>query len=188
MENSRAVKAYLHLDYTKDGKIAFDKCPKDFEYNFTPEFKLKCSDRCCQKLKKEPAHKWAVLNNKSITLTGIRAEEGGSRAVISCTAFKGDKLYKFHPLLVVKEEWEREFIKKENIELCELYYPPFNFKRTGCKGCPFAYHLKEELENVEKFLPAERKQCEYLWGPVYDEYIRIGYRLKYYPHEKEVKK
>ena len=31
---------------------------------------------------------------------------------------------------------------------------------------------------MEKFLPNERKQCETIWEPVYDEYRRIGYRLK----------
>ena len=35
----------------------------------------------------------------------------------------------------------------------------------------------EELETLEKYLPEERRQCEYLWKPVYDEYRRIGYRL-----------
>ena len=37
-----------------------------------------------------------------------------------------------------------------------------------------------------KLLPNEYKQTISLWKPVYDEYIRIGYRLKYYPHEKGV--
>lgn len=35
-------------------------------------------------------------------------------------------------------------------------------------------------------LRSEYFQCLYLWKPVYDEYIRIGYRLKYYPHEKGI--
>lgn len=37
---------------------------------------------------------------------------------------------------------------------------------------------KEELEVMELYLPAERRQCEILWKPVYEEYRRIGYRLK----------
>lgn len=31
---------------------------------------------------------------------------------------------------------------------------------------------------MKKYLPDEYKQCEMLWKPVYDEYRRIGYRLK----------
>lgn len=30
---------------------------------------------------------------------------------------------------------------------------------------------------MEKLLPNERKACEIIWKPVYDEYRRIGYRL-----------
>ncbi len=30
---------------------------------------------------------------------------------------------------------------------------------------------------MEDYLPAEKKQCEYLWKPVYDEYRRLNYRL-----------
>ena len=30
---------------------------------------------------------------------------------------------------------------------------------------------------MEQFSPAERRQVEMIWKPVYDEYRRIGYRL-----------
>ena len=95
-----------------------------------------------------------------------------------CLAFKGDKLSHFQPLAVISKEWEEWFIKQYNVKLCRLYYEPFNFERTGCKGCPFTIKLQEQLETLEKYLPNERKQCEILWKPVYDEYRRIGYRLK----------
>ena len=78
----------------------------------------------------------------------------------------------------VSDEWEDEFIKRNAIKLCDLYYPPFNFKRTGCKGCPYNRDLQKDLETMALYLPNERKQCEMIWKPVYDEYRRIGYRLK----------
>jgi hypothetical protein len=31
---------------------------------------------------------------------------------------------------------------------------------------------------MQKLLPNEYKQCETIWKPVYDEYRRIGYRLR----------
>ena len=136
------------------------------------------SDLCCFKLKKENAHKWENESGKTIALTGIRKEEGGMRILGGCTVFDDDgKLTKFHPLKVVDEEWENEFIERYNIKLCKLYYPPFNFKRTGCRGCPFALDLNEQLEVMARLLPNEEKACEMLWKPVYDEYRRIGYRL-----------
>ena len=162
------TKKYLGLDGCK----SMYKCPKNLEYQFTPEFNIKLSDRCCYKMKKEPAHKWQVENGKSITLTGMQKSEGGNRNNLTCIVTNKDgSIKKFHPLAVVDDKFEEW-------ELCELYNAPFNFKRTGCKGCPFALNLQEELDTMEKYLPAERKQCEMLWKPVYEEYRRLGYRLR----------
>lgn len=158
-------------------------CPKKLKYQFYQGLSFKISDKCCYKLKKEVAHRWEKENNRSIAITGIRGEEGGMRNQGGCTVFDGDNLKKFHPLKVVSEEWENEFIKRENVQLCELYYPPYNFKRTGCKGCPFSLDIANQLKVMYKLLPNEYKQCIALWKPVYDEYIRVGFRLKSYPHE-----
>lgn len=95
-----------------------------------------------------------------------------------CILTKNNEVVKFKPLNPVNDDWMEWYIKERNIKLCKLYYPPYNFQRTGCKGCPFAIHLQDELEVMEKYLPNERKQCELIWKPIYQEYRRIGYRLK----------
>lgn len=150
-------------------------CPQILKYQYTDAFKLKISNKCCYKLKKEIAHKWQVDNNKSIVLTGMRASEGGQRSNLSCLTSNGTK---FHPLVVVDNDFMDQFIETYNIKLCRLYYPPFNFKRTGCKGCPFNINLQEDLDIMLELLPNERKQCEIIFGPVYAEMRRIGYRLR----------
>lgn len=153
-------------------------CPNILKYQFSKIFKIKVSDKCCDELKKKPIKKWARDNNKTITITGIRSEEGGYRNYQkNCAVFKDNELIKFHPLKVVSNEWEDWFIKKYNIKLCRLYYPPFNFQRTGCKGCPFSLELEHQLEVMARLLPNERKQCELIWKPVYEEYRRINFRL-----------
>lgn len=154
-------------------------CPIFLKYQFTKEFNLKISNLCCFKLKKEPIKKWQKQTNRPITLTGMRKDEGGTRANIKGCILtdKANKLIKFHPLLVVNEDFENWFIERNNIKLCKLYYEPFNFKRTGCKGCPFALDLQNQLDKMGKLLPNERKQCELIWKPVYDEYRRLNYRL-----------
>lgn len=164
-------------------------CPDKLRYQFTTDFKengIKLSDKCCYKLKKEIASKYEEASGRTIAITGIRAEEGGMRALNGCTIFNEGKLKKFHPLKVVSTEWEHEFIKRNNIEICELYKPPYNFTRTGCVCCPYALNLQEELNRLYKYLPSEYWKAIHIWKPVYDEYIRIGYRLKYYPHEKGI--
>ena len=171
----KTVRKYLGIE--KGSNII--KCPNVLKYQFTNNFNINISDKCCLKMKKEPVHKWEKENNKPIAITGMRAEEGGQRASIkNCILTdKQGKLKKFHPLIKVNEEFEEWFINKFNIKICKLYYPPFSFKRTGCKGCPFALDLQEQLTIMEKLLPNERKQCEYIWEPIYKEYRRINFRL-----------
>ena len=164
------------IKYKNGGKYG---CPKNLMYQYEDDFKIKLSDKCCQNLKKNIIRKWEKKNNLRISITGMRKQEGGQRSNIGCilTDNKGN-LKKFHPLLVVDEEWENEFIKHNNIKLCKLYYQPFNFKRTGCKGCPYSLNLQEQLDVMKDQLPNEYKQCEILWGPVYEEYRKIGFRLR----------
>lgn len=154
------------------------KCPKILMHQFTPEYNLKVSAKCCHKLKKEPAARWQKENNKSVVITGMRIAEGGQRAHMSCVVTdKAGKLKKFHPLGKVTDEWMDWYIKNRNIQVCKLYMPPFNFKRTGCKGCPYSLDLQNQLLIMEKYLPNEAQQCENIWKPVYTEYRKLNYRL-----------
>lgn len=177
-----SVQAYI------DGKWGKHKtCPKVLQYQFTKEFKerLNVSDMCCIRMKEEPLDKWGKANNRPIAIVGIMRDEGGRRENAQCLVFSGKAKKdingipdKFQPMSIVTKAWEDWFIREYQIKLCDIYYPPYNFVRTGCKGCPFALYLQEELDTLEKYFPEERKQCELIWKPVYDEYRRIGYRLK----------
>ena len=173
-KNANYIKKYIS-GYDHNGKPSTFVCPKILLYQFETREKYNYSNRCCYEMKKKPAHLWAKENKKTIVITGMRSEEGGNRARLGCLT---DNNTKFHPLIKVDDEWETWFIDKMNIKLAELYYPPFSFKRTGCKGCPYALDLQEQLEIMELYLPNERKQCEIIWKPVYDEYRRLGYRLR----------
>ena len=191
-EHSQKVALYQHSgmtktvsDYLGNGNKKTFLCPKKLKYQFSEDFTLKVSDKCCFKLKKEVAKVFANENSRAIAITGVRQGEGGLRkSMQGCTTFTRDKLDKFHPLFPLEDDWIDWFIKENKIELCKLYYPPFNFKRTGCKGCPFALDLQEQLDIMEQYLPSEKKQCDIIWKPVYDEYKRIGYRLKSYKQIK----
>lgn len=176
-QNSGRTKSII--DYLGDGKKNSFLCPKKLKYQFTKDFNLKISDKCCQKLKKEVGLRYQKEYNRTITITGMLKAEGGYRTRLSCIITSNDnQLVKFHPLSIVDKEFENWFIKKYGIKLCKLYYPPYNFLRTGCAGCPFALNLQDELDKLEILLPNERKRVELIWKPVYDEYRRIGYRLR----------
>ena len=169
-----SIKKYFRLQESD-----YRTCPNILMYQTTPEFKLKVSDLCCHKLKKDVAKKYQLSNNKEIVITGMTREEGGQRTTLNCiVSDKEGKIKKFHPLAIITEDFINWYIAERRIELCELYYPPYNFKRTGCKGCPFNLDLQDQLDTMAVLLPAEKKQCEIIWKPVYEEYRRIGYRLR----------
>ena len=179
-QKTRRITPHLqrYLDKS-DGKRLQFKCPNILEYQFTDEFNLKVSLLCCTELKKKPVHEWEKEHGRAIALTVMRAEEGGVRKQLGCIMTKKGKVHRFNPLIKVNDEWEEWFIDTYNVEICKLYYPPYNFERTGCKGCPFNPLLEKDLLTMEICgMNNERKQAEYLWKPVYDEYRRIGYRLK----------
>ena len=167
------------INYLGEGnKSTFTKCPIKLKYQFTSQFKIKISDMCCKKMKEEPMINWSKLNNKEIAITGIMHDEGGRRTKSNCLGLLKGKLKFFNPLIKINKEWEDWFIKEYHLKICELYNNPYNFERTGCKGCPFALNLQNELDTLEKYFPNERKQCEIIWKPVYEEYRRLNYRLK----------
>ena len=178
--NALSVKRYLG---DIESSTLF-KCPKTLYYQFTKSFKIKVSELCCNKLKKDVAIKYEKQNNRTIAILGLMQDEVGQRASHKgCVIFSDNDnkiLKKFKPMNPLNKDFEEWFINKYSIRLCKLYYPPFNFKRTGCKGCPYSLDLQEQLDVMEKYLPNERKQCELIWQPIYEEYRRIGYRLKPY--------
>lgn len=89
---------------------------------------------------------------------------------------KDGAIYRFNPLSPVSDEFMDWYVETRGIKLCKLYYPPFNFTRTGCKGCPYAVNVGKDLAIMKELMPAEYKQCNIIWAPVYGEYKRLRYR------------
>lgn len=189
-EHSHKVALFQHgsnartvVEYAGGGEF---NCPKILQYQFEKNYDLKISDRCCYELKKNVVKRYEKENNRHVAILGLRLGEGGQRANHQgCVVFDKDRtLKRFKPLNPLTDDWIEWYIKEKNIKLCKLYYPPYNFNRTGCKGCPYSIHLQEQLEIMSRLLPNERKQCEIIWKPVYEEYRRIGYRLDKYEQGK----
>ena len=184
---AQKLKIFRHNDFDISKRIGLQKyldghgrfrCPNILRYMFDGDIGLNISDKCCTNLKEKPLHKWQEENDKPYCIIGLMRDEGGRRVTAKCLAFKDNGRMNFQPLVVISKEWEDWFIEKYNIKICDIYYEPYNFPRTGCKGCPFTVDLQRQLDILEEFFPDERKQCEIIWKPVYDEYRRIGYRLK----------
>ena len=101
--SSRTVKIYLGEEpgHTCPKFI----CPPKLRYQFTEDFKIHVSKKCCNELKKKPAARYAREAGRSITIPGMRSSEGGLRSNISCAIFEENKLKKFHPLAPAPDEW-----------------------------------------------------------------------------------
>ena len=177
--NVKFVISQIYGRREREGELyRYDGAPKKLMYQFNQDFKLKVSDLCCVEFKEKPLKDWQKKNKKKCKILGLMQEEGGRRDRAKCIVYRGAKIT-FSPLVKVSKEWEDWFIQEYNIKLCKLYYPPYNFSRTGCKGCPFNIHIQRELDTMSHCgMEAERRQCEAIWKPVYDEYRRIGYRLR----------
>lgn len=160
----------------KDGSESRFACPKMLLYQFAERGRYHYSSKCCEELKKKPFRQYEKASGKTIRIDGMMAEEGGNRARLDCFSMKNGRVA-FHPLIKSTYEWCAEFRERERVPQCGLYSAPFNFRRTGCKGCPYSLDLQEQLTTMARYLPAEREQCEIIWKPVYEEYRRIGYRL-----------
>lgn len=170
----KSIKVFLNFD----GMLA---CPPKLKYLFekqnNTEFQI--SDKCCLNLKENILKRYAINQNKNIAIIGLTSDEKGRRSQYSNNCFVNYKKENlFYPMRTINNDFISFFINKYNIKLCKLYYPPFNLERTGCKGCPFNKYLQRDLDMMRELLPKEYKQCETIWKPVYDEYRRIGYRLR----------
>ena len=95
-------------------------------YQFEIAGKYNYSNQCCHKLKKELLHKWQKENKKTMTITGMKNEEGGNRANLTCITNKGKM---FHPLIVVSEEWENELIERER-ESMRVVFKSIQFQKN----------------------------------------------------------
>lgn len=172
-------KTKLSIGYYQGESSPNFACPQMLKYQFEESgLSFKVSDNCCTNLKEKPFKKYQKKTGRAVAITGLMKSEGGRRVTAKCQVFSMGKLKRFNPLAPMTKEWEDWFIDTHHIKLPELYYPPYNFIRTGCKGCPFALFLQHELDVLERLLPAEKKQCEIIWAPVYAEYRRLGYRLR----------
>ena len=117
-QNSGKTKSVLR--FLQEGSGAKNKlitCPTSLRPLFTADGKLpfRVGSDCCRKLKKEPAKKYEKESGRAIAITGMRSEEGGQRMRIKGCVLTDDegKLKRFHPLIVVSEEWESQFIERE---------------------------------------------------------------------------
>jgi len=116
----------------------------DFLYSLAKKYRrflsienLNLSERCCDKLKKEPSNSYVKKKGIDGIFIGTRVDESRRRTESwlktgSCNNYTGRKS---SPLSIWLEKDIDEYIRRTNLKLCELYYKGFD--RTGCMFCGF---------------------------------------------------
>lgn len=145
---SNAIRTYQHAlsDRTKQNSI--DYIERNFKkYNKYKE--LPISDKCCDKLKKEPLRRKAKELGLECAILGILASESYQREKdwleYGCNVFHKHKDNQSRPLSFWTDEDINEYINLYNLQIPTLYEK--GYSRNGCMYCGFGAHLEDPNNN-----------------------------------------
>ena len=178
LEWKKGYRTKSHLNYFRQGDRKTFCCPKMLMYQITDDFKLKISAECCNEFKKKPIKEYMKQSGRKITITGMTRAEGGQRTHLNCVITENNKLKKFHPLAIVNSDWENWYIDQKSIQLCLKVNAKWAHTASGPSKVVRRVIQFAQLDTLRKLLPEEAKRAEWLWKDVFDEYRRIGFRLK----------
>lgn len=157
---------------------------KDFHV-LHKNFNIKIDDNCCYDMKKQPFEIYAKNTNAKGCLLGMRAFEGGMRALqydkklingkSPCTEIKKDGFIQKSPIIDWNDEMCERYIKENNVPLSRAY-TEYGMKRTGCYLCPFDKDLEKRLEILHEYEPNKYKAALYY---MQDIYIAQGVKLDF---------
>jgi len=139
------------LDGEKRGAYVSGKVP-DVYSGFLKESAPIIGSKCCQKLKKDPAHAYEKASGRRPILA-IMADESRLRAQTAkngCIFEKTSGLV-CNPMIFWTHEDIELYMELFKPAVCELY-TKYGFERTGCIGCLFGCQTKEKAdEKLEVF-------------------------------------
>ena len=121
------------------------------------DFPIHASPACCDYMKKKPFKVYAKEHDMKGYAVGIRADEGGARAMNAksremkngdkqrpCTTLSRGYIKKA-PLIDWSNEEVSAFVEKYNVPLSRAY-TELGFERTGCMACPYARDVGGKID------------------------------------------
>lgn len=124
------------------------------------------SDRCCEKLKKNPIKQAAHNLGMECAIIGTLAEESRQREIdwikYGCNVFDVKKDNQCRPLSFWTEKDIYEYIKIYNLKISDLY--SMGYSRNGCMFCGFGieYDLLNNKNRYERLSETHKKSYKYL--------------------------
>ena len=158
-EEQKQLRLYGGIN-PSSGKKQHATIPK--KWHFLVDAPFKCSERCCQIMKKNPIYKYEKTSKKK-PFIGTMADESNMRQMEylkrGCNSFE-----KGHPSSSPISFWLEsdiwEYLKTKGVPYSKIY--DMGEKRTGCMWCMFGVHLEKgenRFQRMKKTHPIIWNAC-----------------------------
>lgn len=163
---------------------------------FLTDAPFKISDKCCDVMKKRPAHTYEKATGRKPFL-GIMAEESSKRIQdyhrFGCNAFEAKRPVS-RPMGFWTEQDVLQYITDQNLPYASVYGDIVEAEdglvttgcdRTGCVFCMFGCHLEKEPNRFQRLAKTHPELYEYCMKPTSEgglglaevlEYIKVDYK------------
>lgn len=145
---SNAIRTYQHALSDKTRQNSLDYIERNFR-KYSKYKELPISDKCCDKLKKEPLRREAKKLGLKCAILGILASESYQREKdwleYGCNVFHERKDNHSRPLSFWTDDDIIEYIDKYHVKISKLY--DMGYTRNGCMYCGFGVHLEPNGNN-----------------------------------------
>lgn len=146
------------------------------KWHFLLKAPFKCSELCCDAMKKRPAHKFQK-ENEAFPITAEMVEESTNRKIIYLK--NGCNMYnltnpKSTPMAFWTQQDLLKYVVQEKIDIAEEYgeikqdsygdYYTTKEQRTGCAFCLFGCHREKQPNRIQRLYKIDRKRYEYCIG------------------------
>lgn len=184
----RGSKWAIHrLDGLEKDGVTESKFKKRYKkWKFLKNAPFDVGNACCDKLKKEPFHRYEKETGRW-PIVGTMAAEGMQRKdawlKTGCNAFSSKRpMSKPLSFWMEKDIWD--YIKLFNVPYSKIY--DMGEIRTGCMFCMFGCHLDGEENRFTRMKKTHPKQYEFCMRPLENGGLGIKKVLKYInvPYEK----
>ena len=145
---SNAIRTYKHALSARTKQNSQDYLDRNFK-KYEKYKELPISDKCCDKLKKEPLRRKAKELGMQCAILGILASESYQREKdwleYGCNVFHERKDNQSRPLSFWTDDDILEYIERYNVKIPKLY--AMGYTRNGCMYCGFGVQLEPDGQN-----------------------------------------
>ena len=176
---SNAIRTYQHACTERTKNNSLEYINRNFK-KYVKFIEMPISDKCCEKLKKEPLRKKAKELNLECAILGILASDSYQREKDwlenGCNVFHRFKDNQSRPLSFWTEQDIDNYIEQFNVRIPELYN--MGYHRNGCMYCGFGVQLEKDCPNrYQKLKETHPVQYDYLIKEF--KHLLVGFEINF---------